>query len=101
MTGIKFNAFMNLFDAVWHLLNLFLPAMGLGALSAAATKLLWRQETQRLAWRRLAASASAAAAAITVVGLLVYGQDGRMATYAAMVIAVALTLWWQTFRHRR
>lgn len=88
-------------DAVWYLVNLFVPAMGLGALSAAATKLLWRKETQRLAWRRLATSASAAAAAITVGGLLVYGQDGRMTTYAAMVIAVALTLWWQTFRPRR
>lgn len=92
---------MGLVDAVWHLLNLFLPAMGLGVLSAAATKLLWRQETQRVGWRRLAASASAAAAVITVGGLLVYGQDGRMATYAAMVMAVALTLWWQTFRRRR
>ena len=88
-------------DAFWHLLNLFLPAAGLGALAAAATKLLWRPETRGLAWWRLAVPTAVAAAVVTVAGLLVYGQDGRMATYGAMVLAAALTLWWQVFLRRR
>lgn len=88
-------------DAFWHLLNLFLPALGLGALAAAGARLLWRQETRAVAWWRLALAASAAGAAATVGGLLWFGQDGRMASYGAMVVAAALTLWWQLFGRRR
>jgi hypothetical protein len=84
-------------DAFWHLLNLFLPALGLGALSAAAAKLLWRRELAAVAWRQLAGSAAAACAAVVIAGLLVSGRDGRMATYGAMVAAAALTLWWRGF----
>lgn len=88
-------------DAFWHLLNFFVPALGLGAVAAAFTKLLWRRETQNLTWWRLAGPACAAAAAATVGGLLFYGQDGRMGTYAAMVLVAALTLWWRVFLRRR
>jgi hypothetical protein len=92
---------MNPIEAFWHLLNLFVPALGLGALAAAATKLLWRGQTRGLAWWRLAGPACAAAAVATVGGLLFYGQDGRMGTYAAMVLVAALTLWWRVFLRRR
>ena len=30
-------------DALWHLLNFFIPAVGVGCLGAAAVKLLWRR----------------------------------------------------------
>jgi hypothetical protein len=84
-------------DAIWHLGNLFLPALALGALAAALAKLLWRRELALVAWRRLAGPAAAAAALVTVVGLVIFGRDGKMATYAAMVCACALTLWWRGF----
>lgn len=87
--------------AFWHLVNLFVPAVGLGALAAAGTKLLWRRETAGLRWWPLAWPACAAAAVVTVGGLVVFGRDGRMATYAAMVGATALTLWWRAFFRRR
>ena len=32
--------------------------------------------------------------------LLLEGRDGRMSTYLAMVLACALTLWWQLWRPR-
>jgi hypothetical protein len=88
-------------DVFWHLLNLFVPALGLGALAAVASKLLWRRETRALPWWRLALGASAAAAAATVGGLLWFGQDGRIASYGAMVVAAALSLWWEVFGRRR
>jgi len=84
-------------DAVWHLGNLFLPPLALGALAAALAKLLWRRELAPVAWRRLAWPAAAAGALITVVGLVAFGRDGKMATYAGMVCACALTLWWRGF----
>ena len=84
-------------DALWHLGNLFVPALALGALAAALAKLLWRRELAAVPWKRLAGPACAACAAVTSAGLALLGSDGKMATYAAMVVACALTLWWQGF----
>lgn len=88
-------------DALWHLLNLFLPALGTGALAASGAKLLWRRELAAVSWRALAGLAAAGGALVTVAGLVVFGRDGRMATYGAMVLVIALTLWWRGFVRRR
>ena len=82
-------------DAFWHLANLFVPALGLGAIAAALAKLLWRRELAARPWRRLAWPAALAAAVMTAAGLLLFGRDGKMATYVAMVAACAFMLWWQ------
>ncbi|MDP1899387.1 MAG: hypothetical protein Q8K96_02890 [Rubrivivax sp.] len=84
-------------DAVWHLGNLLLPPLALGALAAAMAKLLWRRELAAVAWQRLAGPAALASAAVVLVGLVAFGRDGRMATYAGMVCACAFTLWWRGF----
>jgi hypothetical protein len=84
-------------DAANHLLNLFLPALALGALSAALAKLLWRRALAGQPWARLALPAMASTAAMVLAGLLLFGRDGRMATYVAMVLACAITLWWRGF----
>jgi len=84
-------------DAFWHLLNFFAPAVGVGLLAGGLAKLLWRRELKGVAWARLAGWAAAASAAVLVAGLVVFGHDGKMATYAAMVTACALTLWWVGF----
>ena len=84
-------------DALWHVANLFTPALALGALAAALAKLLWRRDLAAVPWKRLAGPACAAGAAVTLAGLVLLGRDGKMATYAAMVVACALTLWWQGF----
>ncbi len=84
-------------DALWHLGNFFLPALALGALTAALAKLLWRRELAAVAWKRLAGPAAAACAVVLLAGLVVFGRDGKMATYAGMVCACAVTLWWQGF----
>ena len=84
-------------DALWHVANFFIPALGLGALAAALAKLLWRRELAAVAFQRLAGPACTACAAAVLIGLVVLGRDGRIATYALMVVACALTLWWQAF----
>jgi hypothetical protein len=84
-------------DALWHLGNLFTPALLLGAFSAALGKLLWRRELAGVGWRRLAGPACVVAAVATVAGLVLFGRDGKTATYGAMVVGCALTLWWQGF----
>ncbi len=80
-----------------HLVNFFVPALGLGAIAAALAKLVWRAELAARSWWRLAALAAAANAVVTMAGLAWFGRDGRMVTYAAMVLATALTLWWRGF----
>ncbi len=84
-------------DALGHLLNLFMPAAMLAGLSAGLVKVLWRRELKTLTWWRLTAPAAAAGAAVTLAGLVWTGHDGRMTTYAAMVLACALALWWRGF----
>jgi hypothetical protein len=81
-------------DAFWHLLNFFGPALGLGLITPLFAKLLWRRDLKSVAWVRLAVWTSLACAAVAVAGLVVFGHDGKMATYAAMVGVSALTLWW-------
>ncbi len=85
-------------QALWHLLAFLAPALLLGGLSAVAVRVLWRRDLARRSLWRLWAAASFAAAAASLVGLIAAGHDGAMATYAAMVIACALALWWAGFR---
>jgi len=88
-------------DAFWHLVNFFAPALSVGALGAAAAKLLWRRELAGVGWMRLAGWASAAGAAVLAGGLVGFGRDGKMATYGLMVAACAVALWWSGFVRRR
>ena len=86
---------MSPLDALWHVLGLFLPALGTGLLAAAAAKgLFWRAELQRVGWRRLIAWSCSAGSLALLAGLVLFGRDGRMASYGAMVAASALALWW-------
>lgn len=88
-------------DFLLHLANLFAVSLLFGAVAAAGAKLIWRHALAATAWWRLAAWAAGAAAAVTVGGLVAFGRDGRMATYALMVPAGALALAWAGFRGRR
>jgi hypothetical protein len=85
-------------DALWHLLNFFGPAVGVGLIAAGLCKLLWWRSLKAVAFRRLAAWAMAAGAGASVVGLVAFGRDGRMATYGLLCVATALALWWQGLR---
>lgn len=87
-------------DALDHLLGLFLPALGLGAISAGLAKLVWRRELRLVRWSRLTAWSAGASALVVVAGLVVFGRDGVMATYAGMVLAAAVALTWVGFGGR-
>jgi hypothetical protein len=88
-------------DAAWHLLNFFAPALGVGLIATGLAKLLWRGELRQRSWRRLSLATAGASALVLVAGLVVFGRDGRMLTYAAMVLAAALALWWAGFAPAR
>lgn len=85
-------------DFLLHLANLFAVSLLFGAVAAGGAKLIWRRALAGVAWPRLAAWASGAAMLVTVAGLIVFGRDGRMTTYAGMVLAGAAALAWAGFR---
>lgn len=85
-------------DAFWHLMNFCAPALGIGGFAAALARLFWPGELRSRGLWRLWAWASAAAALASIAGLVVFERDGKMATYAAMVVACAAAIWWTGFR---
>lgn len=89
---------MGPFDFLWHLLNLLAVSGLFGLVAAALAKLLWRRSLTAVPWWRLAAAAGGAAAMVTLAGLVVFGRDGRMATYGLMVPAGAVALAWASRR---
>jgi hypothetical protein len=84
-------------QALGQVINFFVPALLLGLLAPALAKLLWRRELAAVRWARMAAPASVVCSAVGLAGLVAFGEDGKMATYAAMVLACAVTLWWRGF----
>lgn len=88
---------MSPLDVLLHLLNLLWPGAMLGVVAAALAKVVWRRELRAVRWRWLAAWSALPAMAVAVAGLVLHGRDGRMSTYAAMVVAAALGLWWSGF----
>jgi hypothetical protein len=82
----------------WHFANFIAPAIGVGALTAAACKLLWRKSLAGAPWFALAWQSSLAGLAVLVIGLVTTGHDGKMGTYAALVVVCALVPWWRTVR---
>jgi hypothetical protein len=84
-------------DLLWHVLNFFAPAVGMGVIAPSLAKLLWRRDLAGVSWRRLAGWVTAMSAAVLVGGLIVFGHDGMMATYSVMVFACAVALWWFGF----
>ena len=88
-------------DALWHLLNFFAPAFGVGLLTALTAKLLWRRSLKSASLKRLSAWAVSGSALALLAGLILLGSDGKMLTYGAMVLACALGVWWAGFGPRR
>lgn len=87
-------------DAFWHAMNFLLPGLAVAAVGASAAKLLWRRELAAVPWHRLALWAGLAGVAALVGGLVLFGRDGKMATYGALVLAAAMALWWAGFARR-
>jgi len=94
------NPAVDVLGGFWHLANFFGPAIGVGLIATLIAKLLWRQHLRSASWLRLWAWASLPAAGVAIAGLVVYGRDGKLATYTGIVLACALGLWWAGFVRR-
>lgn len=78
---------MNGWDVFWHLAGFLAPALMLAPAVVLASRLLWRGAAGGL-WSQVAANA-AVCVGVLLAGLALTGHDGRMGTYAALVLASA------------
>lgn len=88
-------------DALWHLLNFFAPAVGVGAITATLARLVWWRELRTTGFSRLALWGIAGCTVGLVAALVVFGRDGKMAGYALMLVGGAAALWWAGLRTAR
>lgn len=97
MPELQTHPFMTAYLLTDHLLNLLAPS----AFVAMVLVLLGRLSRRYLTSNKPLAQSLWAQAAIifivnalvTVIGLLFFGNDGKMATYTAVVFMGALTYW--------
>lgn len=81
-----------------HLLNFFMPALAMAVLVPAVARLVWWRTLQSAGWWRQVRWCALLNVTVLVAGLLVMGRDGAMATYAGLVLASALGVWWTGLR---
>lgn len=78
-------------DLLVHIANFAAPALAVGALLALAAR--WWPAARRRPWWLHGAVNSAVGLAVLAGGLWFYGRDGKMATYAVLVLACATSQW--------
>ena len=84
---------MNLIGQLDHLLNFIAPAIAVGLLVAALAPMLMKKARPNHSWLTQSAINTVACALVLLGGLVVFGHDGKMATYAAMVLVCASSQW--------
>jgi len=84
---------MSLFGLLDHLLNFIAPALVVGLLVAAMAPVLMKKSRPHHSWLIQSAINSGANLLVLLAGMLIFGHDGKMATYAAMVITCASSQW--------
>jgi hypothetical protein len=84
---------MTVLDLLDHLLNFVAPAFTVAFLCALTGRFTMRQSGKPRVWWAEGAINFVVGVAVLVAGLVVFGQDGRMATYAALVTACGTSQW--------
>lgn len=80
-------------DIVNHLLNFVAPAFALALLLGLLSRFFVGKPGPSLAWWAQIAIVFVVGVAALVAGLVWGGRDGRMLTYAALVVACASCQW--------
>jgi hypothetical protein len=85
---------MSALDLLIHLLNFAAPAFFLALLLAVLFRLAMPARSKATGlWKQLGIN-FAAGLIVLVAGLVVFGRDGRIATYAALVVVCGSVQWW-------
>lgn len=84
---------MGLFDILNHLVNFTAPAAFVAIFTAFFARAVLHGKLSLPGFRRLAATCFVASLLVLVAGLGYFGRDGKMATYAVMVLTCATVPW--------
>ena len=76
-----------------HLLSFFAPSFAVAVLVSLASRVLLPRNNQPKRWWLPVSLNFLAGAAALVGGLVLFGRDGKMLTYAAMLVAIASAQW--------
>jgi hypothetical protein len=80
-------------NLLYHLLSFLAPAAAVAAGVALASPLLMPKQAPSRSWWSQGAINFVVGAVVLVAGLWCWGADGKMATYAALVIVIATFQW--------
>lgn len=80
------------FDLFWHLIGFAAPAVAVGILVALGSRLILPRAAA-LPWWKQSALNVLVGLAVLAGGLAYWGVDGKMATYAALVLGIAACQW--------
>lgn len=80
-------------DLFLHLSSFVAPAVAVALLVALAARVVMPRQSAASPWWAQAAINSIVGVLVLVAGLWHFGVDGKMATYAALVLAVAGCQW--------
>lgn len=81
-------------DLIFHLLNFAIPALVVGVLVALVPPFFYGKRAVARSWYAQAAINFVVGLLALVAALAFFGHDGKMAGYAALVLAVASSQWW-------
>ena len=84
---------MNLIDLFLHALGFAAPAFAVALLLVALGRWLLPKSGVRMGWWASLAINFIVGLVVLGAGLWYFGRDGKMATYAALVVVVATTQW--------
>lgn len=84
---------MDLPDLLLHFVNFIAPVLALALVLPVLARIMWGKKTFRLAWWPQFAINSIVGGAVLLVNLWWWGRDGKMAAYAALVLALASSQW--------
>jgi uncharacterized membrane-anchored protein len=84
---------MGSLDLLLHLLSFIAPAISVALLVTLAGRIVMPRRSAPLSWWAEALANSIVGVLVLAAGLWHFGVDGKMATYAALVVAVASCQW--------
>ena len=80
-------------DFLIHLLSFVAPAFFLAVVLSLGARLAWRKRAHLLPWYHMACVNALLGILVLAIGLVLTGQDGRMGTYAALVVVLGTCQW--------
>ncbi len=80
-------------DFIYHLAGFAAPALALGLLMPLASRLLLRKHRVARGYWTQAGVVAACGALALAAGLVLFGRDGKMASYAALALSAAAAQW--------